>query len=296
MKIIYFLLAATHLITAQSSDKCLDCHSDKTLTYQKNTNTVSLFVDHDSFSGSVHADLECVDCHADFDPENIPHKSGENISRVDCSDCHDTNEFSESIHGISEVQCFECHSKHEIQEASTLKKMGPNLCLTCHVQSSVKSYTQSIHFEKFKEGNESLSCEGCHGGSAHKIKTANLSEKELHIVCAQCHNQIVDIYEKSLHGVALAKGKNLAPNCISCHNQHNILSSKNPKSKTYKMNVPQLCGNCHKDGTKVSEIKDINQRHVLENYSESIHGDGLFKRGLIVTAVCNDCHTSHNIL
>ncbi|MCB9247878.1 MAG: hypothetical protein H6613_04695 [Ignavibacteriales bacterium] len=174
--------------------------------------------------------------------------------------------------------------------------MGPNLCLTCHTQSSVKSYTQSIHFEKYKEGNESLSCEGCHGGSAHKIKTADLSEKELHNVCAQCHNQVVDIYEKSLHGIALAKGKNLAPNCITCHNQHNILSSENPKSKTYKMNVPQLCGNCHKDGTKVSEIKDINQRHVLENYSESIHGDGLFKRGLIVTAVCNDCHTSHNIL
>ncbi len=62
------------------------------------------------------------------------------------------------------------------------------------------------------------------------------------------------------------------------------------------MNVPELCGNCHKDGTKVSELVNIDQKHVLENYSQSIHGDGLFKRGLIVSAVCTDCHASHNIL
>ncbi len=40
--------------------------------------------------------------------------------------------------------------------------------------NSVKSYTQSIHFEKYKEGDKSLSCEGCHGGSAHKIKNAEI--------------------------------------------------------------------------------------------------------------------------
>ena len=281
---------------AQSSSECLDCHSDKDLTTTRNNLEVSLFIEHDLYNGSVHADIECIDCHADFDPEELPHKSGIDISKVECSDCHDTDEFTESIHGIKKVQCFDCHSKHNIQQAVTLKEKGPVLCLTCHTQSSVKNYTQSIHFEKYKEGDNSLSCEGCHNGSAHKIKAANLTESELHIVCAKCHNQTVEIYEKSLHGKALAKGKLLAPNCISCHNQHNILTSKNPKSKTYKMNVPELCGNCHKDGTKVSEIKDINQRHVLENYSESIHGDGLFKRGLIVTAVCNDCHSSHNIL
>ena len=62
------------------------------------------------------------------------------------------------------------------------------------------------------------------------------------------------------------------------------------------MNIPSLCGTCHKEGTPVSQLATIGERHVLENYSQSIHGGGLFKRGLIVTAVCTSCHSSHNIL
>ncbi len=29
---------------------------------------------------------------------------------------------------------------------------------------------------------------------------------------------------------------------------------------------------------------------------DSIHGEGLFRRGLVVTAVCTSCHTSHFVL
>lgn len=293
---LIFLLFLNTFLFSQSSSVCFDCHNDKELTLSRNNNDISLFVDESKYHSSVHADLDCVDCHADFDPENIPHKEGVNIAKVNCSDCHDTEEFAESFHAEKQIQCFDCHSKHQIQTASVIKKNQVDLCITCHKQSSVKTYTQSVHFEKLQEGNESLSCVGCHGGSAHKIAEANVTEEVLHNICGNCHEQTVHNYEKSLHGIALAKGKYLAPNCITCHNQHNILSSKNTKSKTYKMNVPQLCGNCHKDGTDVSEMKNIDQKHILENYSESIHGDGLFKRGLIVTAVCNDCHASHNIL
>ena len=96
-----------------------------------------------------------------------------------------------------------------------------------------------------------------------QFSQAKFSEEQLHQVCRKCHKEIVDQYEKSLHGIAFAKGKYLAPNCVTCHSQHNILSSKNPKSKTYKMNVPKLCGNCHKDGTKVSEIKKYRSKDIF---------------------------------
>jgi predicted CXXCH cytochrome family protein len=62
------------------------------------------------------------------------------------------------------------------------------------------------------------------------------------------------------------------------------------------MNIPSLCGSCHKEGTPISQLAEVGEIQALENYSQSIHGDGLFKRGLIVTAVCTSCHTSHNIL
>jgi predicted CXXCH cytochrome family protein len=296
MKFFLLILLLPALILAQSSSECFDCHDDKELDLTRNNKLVSLFVDAESYNSSIHGDMECVDCHVDFDAENLPHKAGENIAKVECSDCHDTESFSESIHSTKNVECSDCHSKHKVQEASVLTEKGVNLCITCHKQSSIKKYTKSIHFEKYKDGNESLSCQGCHGGSAHSIKQGKFSEQELHQVCATCHENTVNNYEKSLHGLALARGKFLAPNCITCHSKHNIMANSNTESKTFKMNIPQLCGNCHKDGTKVSELRSIDQHSVLENYSQSIHGDGLFKRGLIVTAVCTDCHASHNIL
>ncbi len=295
MKLILFIIAFACYNFAQTSEDCLDCHTDKDLSLERNNKNISLFVDKEAFTKSVHADIECIDCHIGFDGENFPHKDGQNISKVECSNCHDVGNFYKSIHS-KKIECSDCHTKHKIQQASVVKKNSIQLCLSCHNSSKVKGFTNSIHFDKFNEGNEELTCSGCHGGSSHEIIKAESSNKFLHSVCSKCHSETVDEYEKSLHGIALIKGKYLAPNCVSCHNSHSMLGKENIKSNTFKMNVPGLCGSCHKDGTNVSELRNIDQKHVLENYSESIHGDGLFKRGLIVTAVCNDCHTSHSIL
>lgn len=43
----------------------------------------------------------------------------------------------------------------------------------------------------------------------------------------------------------------------------------------------QICGNCH--------------RQASETYVASVHGHGLKEAGLVVTAVCTDCHGSHGI-
>ena len=42
--------------------------------------------------------------------------------------------------------------------------------------------------------------------------------------------------------------------------------------------------------------RNIPQANILDNYKDSIHGEGLFKKGLTVTAVCTSCHTAHNVL
>src|ERR1035438_6165775 len=62
------------------------------------------------------------------------------------------------------------------------------------------------------------------------------------------------------------------------------------------MEIPRLCGGCHREGTPVSLTRHIPQENILGNYMDSIHGEGLFKRGLIVTAVCTSCHTAHFVL
>jgi predicted CXXCH cytochrome family protein len=294
LKIIILIFFISSNIHGQNED-CFDCHTDETLSLIRADREVSLFVSEGKFSSSIHADLECVECHDGFSAEDIPHRDGENIFKVDCSSCHEIEDFEKGIHSKS-TECFECHSKHEIQEASSLADKDVEFCTKCHSGKPAKEYKQSVHYTKMLGGKNSPTCSGCHGESAHSIGKAKLDEQSLHDLCASCHTDQVSQFENSLHGLALAKGKFLAPNCITCHGVHGVLSTKDENSKTYKMNIPALCGDCHKDGTKVSDLKSIDERHILANYSLSIHGDGLFNKGLLATAVCTDCHFSHNIL
>ena len=292
--ILYLFFSFSNLLS--QNEECLGCHTDDSMTLERNGKKVSLFVEEGKYGASVHGEMECISCHVDFNTEDLPHKEGKDIYKVECSQCHDTEDYRLSIHSQKEVKCYDCHSKHEIQSPPRQGKKGVDLCLSCHKTYSVVSYTNSIHYDKLINEGTATSCTDCHNGSAHKIRAAKLTETELHELCAKCHNPAVRQFEKSLHGKALSRGKFLAPNCITCHGKHGILSGTNEKSKTYVMNIPSLCGDCHKDGSRVSELRTVSQRHVLEDYTESIHGDGLFKRGLIVTAVCTSCHYSHNIL
>ncbi len=115
--------------------------------------------------------------------------------------------------------------------------------------------------------------------------------------CALCHSDAAAAQARSLHGRAAARGDSLAPRCQDCHDHgHRILSKNDPRSKTSVMNIPILCGECHREGSPVSRFRDIPQERILENYSMSIHGDGFFRAGLTVTAVCTSCHTAHDIL
>ncbi len=301
MKIIFsylilFLLTFHLEVTGQTSYVCLDCHGDKELYIFKKGKYLSLFVDENKLNTSVHAKLDCNDCHKNYDPFNLPHVPEGSDKKINCIDCHENSVNGMTMHATDKVDCYDCHSKHYTQKARLLLVDEPKFCLSCHKNTTAKNYLNSIHYSPVSESEEEVKCLDCHDRKAHKVETAKFTEEKLHQTCAACHETIVQQYELSLHGQALAQGKFLAPNCITCHNKHNILNHRNPAAKTFKMNVPNLCGKCHKEGTKVSELKTISQRNVLANYSQSIHGEGLFKRGLIVTAVCNDCHKSHNIL
>ncbi|MBL8179775.1 MAG: hypothetical protein JNK48_34165 [Bryobacterales bacterium] len=139
-----------------------------------------------------------------------------------------------------------------------------------------------------------LECTGCH--SDLEKKEFPHAEKLAKVDCGSCHPDQQSQYDASLHGKASARGDKLSPGCKSCHGTHNVLRAAVPGSPTATMNVPKLCGGCHREGTPVSETRNIPQTNILGNYTDSIHGEGLFKRGLTVTAVCTSCHTSHQVL
>jgi len=192
----FFATLGVELAHAQTADECLMCHEDQSLTTERDGKEISLAVDPGKFHQSVHAGLECVDCHMDLaGVEDFPHK--ENVAPVECGFCHD---------------------------------------------------------------------------------------------------DIAAIYDESLHGQAVAAGEKLAPRCWDCHGSHYILPPDSSNSTVTKFNIPFMCGRCHKEGTPVTRTYDIPQDSILSHYSFSIHGEGLFKKGLTVVAVCSDCHTAHHVL
>jgi hypothetical protein len=194
-----FVIILFHTVSvlsfAQGNADCFDCHDDNELKGEKNNRNISVYINPGRFAGSVHADLECVDCHQDVDADDLPHE--DELERVECSMCHDDAE---------------------------------------------------------------------------------------------------EDYSAGLHGIAFANGDPLAPSCKNCHGYHYILPVSDHNSTVAPLKIPLLCGKCHKEGTPVQLQRNIPKDKILENYSFSIHGEGLLKKGLIVSATCVSCHSSHRIL
>ena len=174
--------------------------------------------------------------------------------------------------------CLMCHEDPDL----TGTRNGAEISV--HVDP--EAYAASVHAD--------LECVLCH----QDLAGADLPhEDDLQSVeCGLCHDTQVEQHDRSLHGQAAARGDILAPSCADCHGTHDIRSHLDLASPTAIMNIPRLCGRCHHEGSPVSLTHDIPQDRILENYSLSIHGEGLFRKGLTVTAVCTSCHTSHDIL
>lgn len=178
----------------------------------------------------------------------------------------------------SDDECLMCHG-----DKSMISAMGADNWQSLLVDTS--RYNQSTHADQ-------ANCVGCHwdiSGFPHPEKVEKVD-------CGMCHYKANEKYTSGIHGKAYKRGAPYAPSCNDCHGDHYVLPPTNEASKTYKMNIPVLCGSCHKEGAPVARVYNIPEKHILENYSQSIHGEGLYQKGLMVTATCNNCHGNHEIL
>jgi predicted CXXCH cytochrome family protein len=171
-------------------------------------------------------------------------------------------------------------------------------CFMCHDDASFETErqgaTKSLYVDPdafLSSAHADLDCTDCHEDASE-----DHPERLAKVRCGDCHGDAQLDFDASAHGQALARKLPYAPDCRDCHGVHQIRPPGDPKSMVYKTNVPLTCGRCHREGAPVASTYDIGEHNILENYSQSIHGEGLFKKGLIVTASCNDCHSSHSIL
>ncbi len=301
------LLAVASLVVAQTKEDCLACHSDNTLTTERNGKTVSLYVDGQILAHSTHKKFVCVACHTGFDPNNVPHK--EKITPVQCQTCHKNVEAKHPFHNDLLVKaganasrmCKECHGKHDVQSPKTpgTKFNASNVvqsCGQCH--STVKdTYLASAHGKALFSGNTNApTCVACHSKNITQVKTG-LDSAQLKIVqeqvCITCHAKnkqtpenapsanFVMSYEQSVHGMALKGGNGKAANCVDCHGSHEMKKGGDPASRVNKLNIPHTCAKCHAS--------------IAEEYKGSIHGSA-FMAGNNDAPVCTNCHGEHRIL
>ena len=174
-------------------------------------------------------------------------------------------------------------------------------CLACHGDKSLSTTRAgrpvSLFIDKKKFApsvHGSLPCTACHADLEGKDLPHETPLKK--VDCGSCHADQKQQHASSLHGKALARGDALAPNCVSCHGNHDILPVSNPQSRVAPLNIPLVCGQCHREGTPVQRNRAIAQHNILENFSESIHGEALLRKGLVVAPSCASCHTAHRIL
>lgn len=174
-------------------------------------------------------------------------------------------------------ECMMCHEDEELVRESTGES----------VYIDLDRFNNSIHTD--------LDCISCHVDLDGFDDFPHDENLEM-VNCGDCHDDIAELYDASLHGQEVAKGVDLAPRCWDCHSAHYVLPKNMVGSQVDKFNIPFMCGKCHKEGTAVTRKYDIPQDSILSHYSLSIHGIGLYQQGLTVAAVCSDCHTAHNVL
>jgi len=184
--------------------------------------------------------------------------------------------------GQENDDCLKCHGRAGLQVERTGR------VVSLHVDA--KRYSESVHAD--------MDCIGCHeqldGVEAYPHKV-DLDRVE----CANCHEDDdgpIAAYWGSTHGQLAKAGDADAPVCQDCHGSHYIVPLVDRNSAISPFNIPQMCAQCHAEGAEVERTHDIPQEQIFKRYKQSIHGEGLFKQGLVVTAVCTSCHTGHNVL
>jgi len=254
-KRIALLLAAAGWLAAGSvraldNSDCFACHGDKAMVRTNAAHQVqSMFVAEPAFKASIHGKNLCTSCHADI--KDVPHP--DKLKPVVCSACHrlETDIYLKSDHG------------------------------------------QAIH----KGVSEAASCKDCHGHSHTLLNYRNLNSpvNRAHIpeTCGRCHGRteemekfnlrqraVVVTYDKSVHGIAHAKGMANSAVCTDCHGSHDLHRSTNPQSKLYWQTIPGSCGKCHEN--------------VKHTFQRSVHGKAVAS-GIRDAPVCTDCHGEHTI-
>lgn len=269
-------------------------------------------------------DVSCIGCHGSHNTQPIRTSQWAKRNLPEsCGSCHKeaAESYKLSNHSISFSQgdasapdCLTCHKGAITKSAfksdiTSMKQAQEKLCLSCHLDDPevrrktkptagfIMAYENSIHGKSLHAGNgEAANCVDCHNSHAIiKAFDSRSSVYRLNIptTCGNCHSEIKNEYQESIHGVSVARGNTDSPVCTTCHGEHNILEHTDPRARVAYQNVSQMiCSPCH-ESVQLTEKYGLSANR-FRTFTESYHGLAL-RGGSATVANCGSCHGVHNI-
>ena len=195
-----------------------------------------------------------------------------------CAACHalQAKEFERSVHGAQ--ACQACHGGDDSYALSP-----DELASYLTAAPTARSFEHGRSFKgKPSRGAVPNLCGDCHADvermNAYGLRTDQLAR-----------------YWTSGHGKHLkAEGDERVAVCIDCHGSHEILSGRDPGSRTHPMNVPGTCGTCHSDPALMSEYGLPTAE--VDEYQQSVHGRLLLEQQDTGAPTCATCHGNHSAM
>jgi hypothetical protein len=165
-------------------------------------------------------------------------------------------------------ECLDCHEEEGME-----KELGSGEVLDLYVDR--EAFAASVHAE---EG-----CAGCHQAidlDEHPEERSIASRQQyraaLSGLCRECHDEMYDQLEGSIHATLRRDGSHQAPICTDCHGFHTV---------SYATELATIagepCGRCHGE--------------IFGAYEQSMHGVARANGGHITAPICADCHRSHTV-
>lgn len=233
---------------------CIRCHVSQNFLRTK---------DRESYIHRLQVAHLCGECHSNT---AIMSQTGVTTAKQE-------NLYRHSVHGeelasgnTKAPACIECHGYHDtlpLRDPSSRTNFQhvPETCGQCHEQEK-EQYLESVHGKSAVGGHkDSPVCTDCHGehgvlrvdNEGSPVYPLNVSRN----TCGRCHGSIVIIdkyniaggrvenFFDSYHGLASQHGSKRVANCGSCHGNHLILPSSDPRSTVSPTRLVETCGVCH---------------------------------------------------
>ncbi|MDC0358954.1 cytochrome C [Oligoflexia bacterium] len=240
--------------------------------------------------------LLCYECHEPLVNEAHVHKP---VKDGDCTGCHDphqsNNRYSlrkpagpqlcflchddtitkhKFLHRpVADGDCLGCHNSHSSPNKNLLKKVGMELCYSCH--SEIKQALDSkAHVHSAAEDSCTESCHSPHGGP---VKFMLKAKKNVREVCFECHDEVAaEVKAGVRHSPVVKDGE-----CANCHNPH--AADFEP---LLKLEPLKMCLKCHNRSVKGGDGAQLMDMAKLLKANPDHHGP-------IKDSDCSKCHNPH---